>query len=75
MNRRISIVGLGKLGACMAAAIASKGHEVWAVDINHRAVDALKAGVAPVQEPGLQDLITLHRPRLHATCRRLCRCR
>jgi UDPglucose 6-dehydrogenase len=67
MTRQISIVGLGKLGASMAAAIASRGHDVWGVDINHRAVDALNAGKAPAQETGLQQLIDANRPRLHAT--------
>jgi UDPglucose 6-dehydrogenase len=67
MNRRISIVGLGKLGASMAAAIASRGHDVIGVDVNHRAVDALNAGAAPVQETGLQALIDENRARLRGT--------
>ena len=67
MTRRISIVGLGKLGASMAAAIASRGHDVIGVDVNHRAVDAVNAGKAPVQETGLQDLIEANRTRLRAT--------
>src|SRR4051812_14694204 len=62
MTRRFSIVGLGKLGASMAAAIASRGHEVIGVDVNHRAVDAINQGRAPVQETGLQALIEENRP-------------
>lgn len=67
MSRRFSVVGLGKLGASMAAAIASRGHEVVGVDVNHRSVDAVNAGRAPVQETGLQDLIAANRARLRAT--------
>ena len=67
MSRRFSVVGLGKLGASMAAAIASRGHEVIGVDVNHRAVEALNAGRAPVQETGLQALIDDNRARLTAT--------
>ena len=67
MSRRISIVGLGKLGASMAAAIASRGHHVIGVDVNHRAVDALNAGQAPVQETGLDALVHENRARLRAT--------
>ncbi len=67
MSRRFSIVGLGKLGASMAAAIASKGHHVIGVDVNHRSVDAINAGRAPVQETGLGDLIAQNRERLRAT--------
>jgi len=51
----------------MAAAIASRGHDVIGVDVNHRAVDALNAGRAPVQETGLQALIEENRARLRAT--------
>ena len=67
MPRRLSIVGLGKLGASMAAAIASRGHHVIGVDITQRAVDAVNAGHAPVQETGLEELIAANRERLRAT--------
>ncbi len=67
MTRQISVVGLGKLGASMAAAIASRGHEVVGVDVNHRVVDALNAGNAPVQETGLQALVHENRARLRGT--------
>ena len=62
-----SIVGLGKLGASMAAAIASRGFNVIGVDINRQAVDAVNAGHAPVQETGLDELIAANRERLRAT--------
>src|SRR5262249_22814957 len=67
MVRRFSIVGLGKLGASMAAAIASKGHEVIGVDVNHRSVAAINNGQSPVQATGLQLLIEQNRQRLRAT--------
>jgi UDPglucose 6-dehydrogenase len=69
MRRRFSIVGLGKLGASMAAAIASRGHDVIGVDVNRRAVDAINEGRAPVQETGLDDLVEQNRDRLRATMR------
>ena len=67
MNTRISVVGLGKLGACMAATMASKGVQVMGVDVNSSTVEALNAGRAPVVEPHLQEMITANRPRLRAT--------
>jgi UDPglucose 6-dehydrogenase len=67
MTTRYSIVGLGKLGASMAAAIASRGFNVVGVDINRQAVDALNAGRAPVQETGLDELIAANRERLRGT--------
>jgi UDPglucose 6-dehydrogenase len=67
MSHAYSIVGLGKLGASMAAAIASRGYNVVGVDINRHAVDAMNAGRAPVQETGLDALIAANRERLRAT--------
>ena len=67
MVSKYSIVGLGKLGASMAGAIASRGFEVIGVDINHRSVDLMNAGRAPVQETGLEELIESNRARLRAT--------
>jgi len=64
---KIAVVGLGKLGSPLAAVLAYKGHEVWGVDINAAAVEKLAAGVAPVAEPGLQDLLDQGRSRLQAT--------
>jgi UDPglucose 6-dehydrogenase len=62
-----SVVGLGKLGASMAAAIASRGFDVIGVDVNRRAVDLLNEGKAPVQETDLDRLIQENLPRLRAT--------
>src|SRR3954467_10380458 len=63
----ISVIGLGKLGASMAAAMASRGFSVIGCDTSARVVTALQAGRAPVVEPQLQELITAHRERLRAT--------
>ena len=63
----ISVVGLGKLGSPLAAVLASKGFSVVGTDLNHSYVDAVNAGIAPVDEPRLQELIEAHRDRLRAT--------
>src|SRR6516162_11127639 len=68
VNRtRYSIVGLGKLGASMAAAIASRGFDVIGVDVNAAVIEAVNAGRAPVAETGLADAIKINRARLSAT--------
>lgn len=67
MNVRYSVIGLGKLGASMAAAIASRGFYVIGVDVNHRVVELVNAGHAPVQETGLEETIVANRKRLRAT--------
>ncbi len=51
----------------MAAAIASRGHEVIGVDINAHAVDAVNDGREPVQETGLGEMIAANRDRIRAT--------
>jgi UDPglucose 6-dehydrogenase len=64
---RYSIVGLGKLGASMAAAIAGRGFDVIGVDVSASVVEAVNAGRAPVSETGLADAIEINRARFSAT--------
>ena len=64
---RVSVIGLGKLGSPLAAVLASKGHHVIGVDVNPDFVRMLAAGKAPVDEPGLQELIDSSKGRLAAT--------
>jgi UDPglucose 6-dehydrogenase len=63
----IAVIGLGKLGAPLAAVLADKGHRVIGVDLNPAAVAAINAGRAPVAEPGLQERIDSAGRRLSAT--------
>lgn len=64
---KLSVVGLGKLGACSAACFAYKGFETLGVDIDKRFVDWINEGKANVIEPRLQDLIDKSEGRLKAT--------
>ncbi len=63
----LTIVGLGKLGAPIAVCFASKGYRVLAVDVNPEVVRNVNDYVAPVFEPGLQDLMESSRNTLSAT--------
>ncbi|MCX8112971.1 MAG: nucleotide sugar dehydrogenase [Bacteroidia bacterium] len=63
----VSIVGLGKLGAPMAAAIASKGVRVIGVDIDENKVNAIGRAEPPVYEPGLSELLQQAKANLTAT--------
>ncbi len=65
--QRVSVVGLGKLGACYSAFYADAGFEVIGVDVNEKSVAALNAGKAPVVEPRLQEYVDKNRARLSAT--------
>jgi UDPglucose 6-dehydrogenase len=67
MGDHVSVFGLGKLGASMAAGMASRGFHVVGVDISTAAVTAVNEGRAPVEETGLGELIGANRERLRAT--------
>ena len=56
-TRSISVFGLGKLGSPLAVALAHKGFHVIGVDVSGQPVNALNQGLAPVQEPGLQEML------------------
>lgn len=54
---KVAVFGLGYVGTVTAACLASKGHEVWGVDVDATKVDVVNDGRSPVIEPGLGDLI------------------
>jgi len=64
---RVSVVGLGKLGAPLAAVLASRGFTVVGLDVNKTFVDAMNAGKMPIVEPQLNELIAANKERLSAT--------
>jgi UDP-N-acetyl-D-glucosamine dehydrogenase len=51
---QITVVGLGKIGLPLAVQFASKGHEVFGVDINPETVGIVNQGLEPF--PGEKDL-------------------
>ena len=68
MTDSVSLVGMGKLGLCLAAVFAKKGLRTVAVDLERSVVDAVNQGRSPVVEPGLQQLIAeVGGKALHAT--------
>jgi UDPglucose 6-dehydrogenase len=64
---KLSIIGLGKLGAPMSAVMAHKGQTVVGVDVNTFFVDAINQGRPPVEEPRLAEMIRANKQRLSAT--------
>lgn len=67
MASSISVIGLGRLGAPLAACFAGRGFRVIAVDVDPQKIDAINRGVPPVHEPGLAELIRESGGRLQAT--------
>ena len=54
---KISIFGLGYVGAVTAGCLAEQGHEVIGVDVQPQKVEDLNRGHAPIVEPGLEALL------------------
>ena len=57
---RISIFGLGYVGAVSAGCFAERGHTVVGVDVSAPKVATLAAGKSPILEKGLEDLLSKH---------------
>jgi GDP-mannose 6-dehydrogenase len=56
--KSISIFGLGYVGAVTAACFASRGCKVIGVDPNPLKVDRIQAGLSPIVEADIQEMIT-----------------
>jgi GDP-mannose 6-dehydrogenase len=54
---RISIFGLGYVGAVTAGCLARQGHSIVGVDIHSQKVAAFNEGAPPIVEPGLDELL------------------
>ena len=54
---KISVIGLGYVGAVAAAGLAYVGHHVLGVDIDRDRVLSLSSGSVPIYEPGLEPRI------------------
>lgn len=66
MNR-LSVIGLGKLGLCLAGCLASKGYQVIGVDSNRERTRLINQCISPISEPGLEELLRVSAGRLFAT--------
>ncbi|HTZ70215.1 MAG TPA: nucleotide sugar dehydrogenase [Acetobacteraceae bacterium] len=54
---RVSVFGLGYVGAVSAGCLAAAGHEVIGVDVAEAKVDMINRGVCPIVEAEIGDLI------------------
>jgi len=54
---RIAVIGSGYVGLVAATCFADSGNDVICVDIDEKKIDALKRGVIPIYEPGLEEMV------------------
>lgn len=64
---KVAIVGTGYVGLTTGVVLAYLGHHVTCVDVNPAKLASLKAGKAPIYEPGLEELLALAAERLAFT--------
>jgi UDPglucose 6-dehydrogenase len=65
--RSISVIGIGKLGSCIAATFAQRGFKVVGIDVDAEKVRLLNNGQPPVDEPLLAETILAARDNLRAS--------
>ena len=54
---QIGVIGTGYVGLVTGTCLADCGHEVACVDIDDRKIRALRQGIIPIYEPGLEDML------------------
>lgn len=63
-NKKVSVIGLGKLGAPFCAALASRKFTVYGTDINSDLRNTIAAHKAPFYEAQLQDFLASNEKRI-----------
>jgi UDPglucose 6-dehydrogenase len=54
---KIAVIGSGYVGLVSGACLADFGHRVTCVDMDAGKIDALRRGVMPIYEPGLDEIV------------------
>ncbi|OCA84629.1 UDP-glucose dehydrogenase family protein [Bacillus sp. FJAT-27986] len=54
---KIAVAGTGYVGLVTGVCLAEYGHSVTCVDIDENKVAIMKAGISPIYEPGLEELM------------------
>jgi UDPglucose 6-dehydrogenase len=57
---KISVIGTGYVGIVSGSCFAELGHDVICVDVDRTKIDQINAGVPPIYEDGLSELLKKH---------------
>ncbi len=64
---KVAVFGAGYVGLVTGTCLAELGHDVVVRDVVEAKIDALRQGVVPIHEPGLEELLERNRERLEFT--------
>ncbi|HBV97890.1 MAG: hypothetical protein JL50_07620 [Peptococcaceae bacterium BICA1-7] len=56
-KKKVAVIGLGYVGLSLAAAMSRRGARVYGIDRSEDVVRSVRAGLCPIREPGMDDLI------------------
>ena len=57
---KISVIGTGYVGTVSGVCFAELGHNVICVDVDKTKIDQINAGIPPIYEEGLSELLKKH---------------
>ncbi|MEA3573925.1 UDP-glucose dehydrogenase family protein [Peribacillus frigoritolerans] len=64
---KIAVAGTGYVGLVTGICLAEHSHDVTCVDIDDKKIALMKAGISPIYEPGLEELLVNNMDRLNFT--------